>query len=70
MSRITVNDPDIVTEWELKVGTEFSEIYQKAFGVCSLGERINDVPSIECNSPQSTKVIYRFTGKWQRVQKG
>lgn len=65
VSRITVNDPDIVTEWGPKVGTEFSEIYQKAFGVCSLGERINDVPSIECNSPQSTKVIYRFTGKWQ-----
>ncbi|MGG4609379.1 RpoE-regulated lipoprotein [Providencia sp. Me31A] len=65
VSRIIVNDSDIVTEWGPKIGTEFSEIYQKAFGVCGLGERVNDVATIECNAPQSTKVIYRFTGKWQ-----
>lgn len=65
VSRIIVSDPDIATEWGPTVGTEFSEIYQKAFGICGLGERVNDVPTIECNSPQSSKVVYRFTGKWQ-----
>lgn len=65
VSRIIVSDPDVVTEWGPKIGTEFSEIYQNAFGACGLGERVNDVATIECKSPQSVKVVYRFTGKWQ-----
>ncbi|WP_369310691.1 RpoE-regulated lipoprotein [Providencia rettgeri] len=65
VSRIVVSDPDIVTEWGPKIGTPFSDIYDKAFGVCGLGERIDNLPTIECNSPQSSHVVYRFTGKWQ-----
>ncbi|MFD1090934.1 RpoE-regulated lipoprotein [Providencia vermicola] len=65
VSRIVVSDPNVVTEWGPKIGTPFSDIYEKAFGVCGLGERIDNVPTVECNSPQSSQVVYRFTGKWQ-----
>lgn len=65
VSRIVVSDPSIVTEWGPTIGTPFNEIYEKAFGVCGLGERVNNAPTIECNSPQSSQVVYRFTGKWQ-----
>lgn len=65
VSRIVVSDPNVVTEWGPKIGTSFSDIYEKAFGVCGLGERVDNAPTVECNSPQSSQVVYRFTGKWQ-----
>ncbi|MGO2335423.1 RpoE-regulated lipoprotein [Providencia sp.] len=64
VSRIIISDPDVVTEWDTKVGTSFSDIYDKAFGVCVLGARMNDIPTVECTAKQSKKVVYRFSGKW------
>lgn len=65
VSRIVVNDPDMLTEWDTQIGTEFSDIYQKAYGSCSLGEAVDNVPTVLCIAPQSSKVVYKFSGKWQ-----
>ncbi|MBO1916611.1 DUF1131 family protein [Providencia rettgeri] len=50
------------------MGTEFSEIYQKAFGICGLGERVNDVPTIECNYRNQVKwfTVLQVSGKARR----
>ncbi|MGL4860706.1 MAG: DUF1131 family protein [Enterobacteriaceae bacterium] len=58
---IEVQDPRIATAWDVKLGTLFSKIYQKAFDVCQKGEDDN---SVICRSPQSPQVSYRFTGEW------
>ena len=63
-SRIIVSDVDIVTEWGTEIGTPFSDIYDKAFGSCKLGEQINEKPTVECVASQSSHIIYRFTGQW------
>lgn len=65
VSRIVVNDPDMLTEWDTQIGTEFGDIYQKAYGSCSLGEAVDNIPTVLCVAPQSSKVVYKFSGKWQ-----
>ncbi|MFB9996816.1 RpoE-regulated lipoprotein [Providencia rustigianii] len=65
VSRVVVNDADMITEWGIQIGSEFNDIYQKAYGSCSLGEVIDSVPTVLCVAPQSSKVVYRFSGKWQ-----
>ena len=64
VSRIIVSDPNVVTEWDTKIGSVFSDIYDKAFGACVLGERVNDIATVDCTAKQSAKVVYRFSGKW------
>ncbi|EML1934276.1 RpoE-regulated lipoprotein [Providencia vermicola] len=65
VSRISVSDPDIVTEWGIKIGSPFSDIYEKAFGACKIAEPIDDQPTVECVAPQTAHIVYSFTGKWQ-----
>ncbi|MDD9339249.1 MULTISPECIES: RpoE-regulated lipoprotein [Providencia] len=63
-AKIIVSDPNIVTQWGSGIGTSFADLYDKAFGACKLGERINDLPTVECVASQSPNVTYRFNGKW------
>ncbi len=65
VSRIVVSDPDIKTEWNTKIGSEFGDIYTKAFGSCKAGGGVNDQPTVECVAPETNHIVYRFTGKWQ-----
>ncbi|EKT64292.1 RpoE-regulated lipoprotein [Providencia burhodogranariea] len=65
VSRIIVSDPKIATEWGTKIGSQFSDIYEKAFGSCKLGELVKDQPTVECVAPESSNIIYSFNGKWQ-----
>ncbi len=65
VSRVVVNDADMITEWGIQIGSEFNDIYQKAYGSYSLGEVLDSVPTVLCVAPQSSKVVYRFSGKWQ-----
>ncbi|EKT55704.1 RpoE-regulated lipoprotein [Providencia sneebia] len=65
VSRIIVSDPQISTEWNTQIGTQFSDIYEKAFGSCKVGSVINDHPTVECVAPESSHIVYRFAGNWQ-----
>lgn len=65
VSRIIVIDPKITTEWGTKIGSQFSDIYEKAFGSCKLGTLVKDQPTVECVAPESSHIIYSFNGKWQ-----
>ncbi|MFS1538475.1 MAG: RpoE-regulated lipoprotein [Candidatus Phlomobacter fragariae] len=65
VNRIEIMDEDIKTVWETQVGTPFSQIYQNAVqGSCYLDPNQTNMLTINCVSPQSTHVIYRFSGKW------
>ncbi|MEX9608521.1 RpoE-regulated lipoprotein [Providencia manganoxydans] len=65
VSRVIINDPKIVTEWGTEIGSQFSDIYEKAFGACKIAEPINDQPTVECVAPETSHIVYSFTGKWQ-----
>ncbi|MFV9998279.1 MAG: RpoE-regulated lipoprotein [Arsenophonus endosymbiont of Dermacentor nuttalli] len=65
VKRIEVMDEDVKTVWETQIGTLFSQIYQNAAqGSCHIDPTETDMLTINCVSPQSAHVIYRFTGKW------
>lgn len=65
VSRVVVNDPKVVTEWNTSIGTKFSDIYEKAFGSCKMGAVVNDQPTVECIAPETSHIVYSFNGKWQ-----
>ena len=61
--RVDVTDAKVESEWGVKIGTSFSDLYTKAFDVCVKGEG-DDAQSIECKAPQSAHVTYVFSGIW------
>ncbi|HGJ5891916.1 MAG TPA: DUF1131 family protein [Arsenophonus apicola] len=64
VKRIEIMDEDIKTVWETQIGTAFSQIYQNAVqGSCYPEPDQTNMLTINCVSPQSTYVTYRFTGK-------
>ncbi|MGP1959123.1 MAG: DUF1131 family protein [Arsenophonus sp. NC-CH8-MAG3] len=65
VKRIEIMDEDIKTVWETQIGTLFSQIYQNAVqGSCHPDLNQINMLTINCVSPQSTHITYRFTGKW------
>lgn len=63
VERIDVMDKAIPSQWGVTVGTPFSELYKKAFGVCRKGSG-DDSAQIECVAPDSKHVSYLFDGDW------
>lgn len=63
VQRVDVVDPKVESEWGVRIGTPFSDLYTKAFDVCVKGEG-DDAQNIECKAPQSTHVSYVFSGIW------
>jgi len=63
VQRVDVVDPNVESEWGVKIGTPFSSLYSKAFDVCSKGEG-DDAQNVECKAPQSSHVTYVFSGIW------
>lgn len=63
VERIDVMDTTIPSQWGVKIGTPFSDLYQKAFGACRKGTG-DDAAQIECAAPESKHVSYLFTGDW------
>jgi len=63
VQRIDVTDPKVESEWGVKVGTPFSDLYTKAFESCVKGTG-DDAQSVVCKAPQSQHVSYVFSGIW------
>lgn len=63
VDRIEVSDPDVVSQWGVKIGTPFNTLYTKAFESCQKGQG-DDAQNIECKAPNSQHVSYIFTGVW------
>ncbi|AKP32632.1 RpoE-regulated lipoprotein [Yersinia aleksiciae] len=63
VERIDVMDKNIPSQSGVKIGTPFSDLYQKAFGVCRQGTG-EDAAQIECAAPDSKHVSYLFAGDW------
>ncbi|MBC8952450.1 RpoE-regulated lipoprotein [Xenorhabdus sp. PB62.4] len=64
VNRIDVLDEGIKTVWGAKIGTPFSELYDKAFGACQRSNDFTMQPTVICRTPQSRHVSYVFTGIW------
>lgn len=64
VSRVDVMDKDIETDGGVKIGTEFSSLYDKAFGACATGSG-DDAQSVECKAPNSQHISYLFSGEWR-----
>ncbi|KAB8309575.1 RpoE-regulated lipoprotein [Erwinia endophytica] len=63
VSQIEVMDSAIATADGKKIGTPFSDIYSKAFGVCQKGSG-RDREGVECKAPGSQHISYLFSGEW------
>ncbi|CQD39147.1 RpoE-regulated lipoprotein [Yersinia mollaretii] len=63
VERIDVMDKNIPSQWGVKIGTPFGDLYKKAFGVCRQGTG-DDATQIECAAPDSKHVSYLFEGDW------
>lgn len=63
VSRIDVLDSDIATDKGVKIGTPFSELYDKAFGNCVKGSD-DDISGVECKAPGSQHISFLFNGEW------
>ncbi|MGP3592182.1 RpoE-regulated lipoprotein [Vagococcus sp. WN89Y] len=63
VSRIDVLDDAIATDGGVKIGTPFSELYDKAFGNCVKGTG-DDSEGVECKAPGSQHISYVFSGEW------
>lgn len=63
VSRVEVLDSDIETDSGVKVGTPFSDLYQKAFGNCTSAAADEGV-AVECKADGSQHISYLFTGSW------
>ncbi|WP_145932086.1 RpoE-regulated lipoprotein [Yersinia bercovieri] len=63
VERIDVMDKNIPSQWGVKIGTPFGDLYKKAFGVCRQGHG-DDAAQIECVAPDSKHVSYLFDGDW------
>lgn len=67
VSRITVLDPTIETSNGVKLGTVFSDLYHRAYGVCSRGSG-DDAEFVVCKAPGSQHLNYLFAGQWHGPQ--
>jgi hypothetical protein len=63
VDRIVVSDPDVKSQWGVKIGTPFSDLYTKAFDACQKGQG-DDAQNVECKAPNSQHVSYIFSGAW------
>lgn len=63
VSRVEVLDSDIETDGGVKVGTPFSDLYQKAFGNCTSAVADEGV-AVACKADGSQHISYLFTGSW------
>ncbi len=63
VDRIEVADPEVKSQWGVKIGTPFSSLYSKAFDSCEKGLG-DDAQNVECKAPNSQHVSYIFTGAW------
>lgn len=63
VGRIEVMDKNVKTPAGTEIGTKFSDLYQKAFGVCEAGTDENS-GSVVCRSPESRRITYVFSGNW------
>ncbi|AKJ42891.1 RpoE-regulated lipoprotein [Pragia fontium] len=63
VNRIEVMDKSIQTSTGIHVGTEFSDLYEKAFGVCEVGSDDNS-GKVVCRSRESRLITYVFSGEW------
>ncbi|TKI03221.1 RpoE-regulated lipoprotein [Martelella alba] len=64
VSRVVVEDKSVPSAWGVKIGTVFSDLYDKAFGACRKGVG-EDSEAVVCAAPQSRHVDYVFIGEWQ-----
>lgn len=63
VGRIDVLDSTIETDKGVKVGTPFSELYQKAYGNCTSVAAEEGV-AVECKADGSQHISYVFSGTW------
>lgn len=67
VSRVDVVDDGITAADGVKVGTAFSDIYDKAYGNCQ--PAADDASNIvECKAKDSAHISYQFSGDWQGPQ--
>ncbi|WP_437887007.1 RpoE-regulated lipoprotein [Phytobacter sp. V91] len=64
VSQIDVLDSSIATAKGIKIGTAFSELYDKAFGQC-VAATGDDTNAVECKAPDSQHISFVFTGEWR-----
>lgn len=67
VSRIDVLDKDIEAADGVKIGTVFSDVYDKAFDNCQAATA-DESNVVECKAKDSTHISYQFTGNWQGPQ--
>ncbi|WP_312690555.1 RpoE-regulated lipoprotein [Kosakonia sp.] len=67
VSRIDVLDTEVASEKGVKIGTPFTDLYDKAFGNCVMGSG-DDSASVECKAPGSQHISYLFSGAWSGPQ--
>lgn len=63
VTRVEVLDGEIETEKGVKIGTPFSDLYQKAYGNC-MSVPDNDKVTVECKADGSQHISYQFSGTW------
>lgn len=63
VTRIEVLDSDVETDSGVKVGTPFSDLYQKAYGNCTSASSEESV-AVECKAEGSQHISYQFSGTW------
>ena len=63
VNRIAVMDEEIPPSGGVKVGTQFGELYQKAFGHCASVPSAESV-EVECKADGSQHISYVFSGTW------
>ncbi|WP_054179465.1 RpoE-regulated lipoprotein [Trabulsiella odontotermitis] len=63
VSRIDVLDRDIASAEGVKVGTPFSDVFDKAYGNCQKATG-DDSTSVECKAKSSPHISYLFSGNW------
>lgn len=63
VQRVDVTDANVESDWGVKMGTPFSDLYTKAFDNCQKGKG-DDAQNVECKAPQSQHVTYVFSGIW------
>ncbi|RWR00845.1 RpoE-regulated lipoprotein [[Pantoea] beijingensis] len=63
VSRVEVMDVAIATQDGTKIGSKFSEHFDKAFGACEKAPGL-DSSEIECKAPNSQHIHYVYSGEW------
>lgn len=63
VSQVDVLDSGIETAKGVKIGTPFSDLYDKAFGQC-VAAAAEETKAVECKAPESQNISFVFTGDW------